>query len=424
MEKPEILLIESSVAHIEIIKRALYEKYEVVVVDQPALIPDKLNQEIPRLVIISYRMAARHDFKLFHDYFSNGRKKFPILYLLHEHHEKQVENVYRMGGSDYILMPATHIEINARVDQQLQMSGLKSLLGFQQRTSQVNWAIMDRYMPFLFLNKNADISFVSEALLEALAVNKQTILGKNYARFALRHFGNRDFEDFLTDGVLEITEEEMQWVLRDQTEEGSENWFRVTFVPRFDEFKIWMGFSVFYQNINDQIKLKKLSENDILTGIANRYRLNQVIQNEIDRANRIRVPFSLIMFDIDFFKEINDSYGHLVGDSVLKELCQLVKGRIRRVDVFGRWGGEEFLIVCPSTNESGAVNLAKTYHELIHNFSFKEVGQVTCSFGVAEYPLGTDSNLVLSHADKALYRAKDNGRDSVEYFRKFEYDDG
>lgn len=100
----------------------------------------------------------------------------------------------------------------------------------------------------------------------------------------------------------------------------------------------------------------------------------------------------------------------------------MIHQHLRRVDSFGRWGGEEFLVICPYTDEAGALNLAKSYQKQIEKFEFSEVGRLNCSFGVAEYPMDTDRNTVLSHADKALYRAKDAGRNRVEYYSKFEYD--
>jgi diguanylate cyclase (GGDEF)-like protein len=160
-------------------------------------------------------------------------------------------------------------------------------------------------------------------------------------------------------------------------------------------------------------QVEELSATDPLTGIFNRKRLNEELAIEIERVKRYAGFMALIMFDIDHFKEINDAHGHAVGDSVLVELVSVVKGLIRRADVFSRWGGEEFLILLPETDLEGAQKMAEKLRVSIETNKFTGVPIVTCSFGVAAFTEIDDEDTLLKRADDALYDAKNSGRNRV-----------
>ncbi len=161
-------------------------------------------------------------------------------------------------------------------------------------------------------------------------------------------------------------------------------------------------------------QLEKLSITDTLTGIFNRMKIEEILIAEIRRAERSGQPFSLIMLDVDDFKEINDTHGHQVGDEVLTALADLLARIIRRIDSLGRWGGEEFMIVCPETREQGALVLAGQLRHIIDSRVLIDNINVTCSFGVAEYRSGEGETRFLKRVDRAMYKAKDGGRNRVE----------
>jgi polar amino acid transport system substrate-binding protein len=161
-------------------------------------------------------------------------------------------------------------------------------------------------------------------------------------------------------------------------------------------------------------ELERLSTTDRLTQIYNRMRLEEVFQQEILRADRYQKTFSTIMLDLDGFKVVNDSYGHPAGDRVLIGIAKSLQSNIRATDVLGRWGGEEFLIICPETELEGARLLAEQLCREIEALEFPGIGKVTASFGVAEHHPGEQENELVSRADNALYRAKHNGKNRVE----------
>lgn len=166
------------------------------------------------------------------------------------------------------------------------------------------------------------------------------------------------------------------------------------------------------QKLASELKLSAIT--DPLTGLNNRRRFNEVLSLEMMRAQRYGTPLSLILYDIDHFKNINDNHGHLVGDRVLTELSDAIASRVRGTDILARWGGEEFAILLPGADENSARNVSESLRNLISNVSFDEVGKLTCSFGIAQYRGEATMDDFMSRADMALYRAKSNGRNRIE----------
>jgi diguanylate cyclase (GGDEF)-like protein len=173
--------------------------------------------------------------------------------------------------------------------------------------------------------------------------------------------------------------------------------------------------------LEKRLELEELARNldyrattDPLTGLYNRRKFNRELATEILRAQRYKSPLSLVLYDIDHFKKINDLYGHQAGDQALIALSRFVSSRIRNSDVLARWGGEEFVILTPSCNGPVACQLAGNLSDAIGALDIDGVGSLTCSFGVAEYCDGDTAETLLARADEALYRAKTNGRNRVE----------
>ncbi|MFO7813521.1 MAG: PAS domain S-box protein [Pelovirga sp.] len=160
--------------------------------------------------------------------------------------------------------------------------------------------------------------------------------------------------------------------------------------------------------------LDSLSKTDQLTGIANRRWTQQAIEQEIDRSNRYNKSFCVFLFDIDHFKTINDTHGHEVGDQVLVELVGLIQSVIRRSDILGRWGGEEFILVCPETSLRTAITIAEKICTIVREHQFTRGMGITLSIGVVEFQNGATLKETLVEVDRKMYLAKQKGRDRVE----------
>jgi len=163
------------------------------------------------------------------------------------------------------------------------------------------------------------------------------------------------------------------------------------------------------------IKLNHLAITDKLTGLYNRVKLDKVLDIEILKALSSEKDISIIFIDIDKFKHINDTYGHQVGDQILKDFSLKLKNCIRKTDIIGRWGGEEFLIICKGTNLKESLCTAENLRSTIQNMKLETVNSITASFGVATLKDDDCAQSLLRRADAALYRSKENGRNRVSH---------
>ncbi|MCB1189400.1 MAG: diguanylate cyclase [Leptospiraceae bacterium] len=179
-------------------------------------------------------------------------------------------------------------------------------------------------------------------------------------------------------------------------------------------------FIVSFTDITDldrkTIRLEHTAFIDDLTKIYNRRKFDELFLEELQETEKSQSKLSLIMFDLDFFKNINDTYGHREGDIVLQKLTKEVGYRIRQSDVFARWGGEEFMILLKNTGINGAYHLAEKIRKFVEKIKFNFDKKVTISLGITEYRQEDTIEAMVERADEALYRAKENGRNRTENF--------
>ncbi|WP_299794378.1 diguanylate cyclase [uncultured Shewanella sp.] len=201
--------------------------------------------------------------------------------------------------------------------------------------------------------------------------------------------------------------------IKDKAKNGESFWLNHVITPDFDDKGKIVGFTSVSHDITDKKEIERLSVTDTLTGLSNRRRLDDLFSHEFDRFNRYERQFAMILLDVDHFKQVNDKFGHKVGDRVLIEMGRLLALNVRKNDLLGRWGGEEFLLICPETSLDGAIKLAEKIRQIIEVTDFSEVGRVTASFGVTVSIKDDSDEAMFVRADKALYMAKRDGRNCV-----------
>ncbi len=160
-------------------------------------------------------------------------------------------------------------------------------------------------------------------------------------------------------------------------------------------------------------KFENKATYDALTNIYNRSKFNDVINEHYNLFKRYQENLCFAIFDIDFFKKVNDTYGHVVGDETLITFAQTIDESVRDTDVFARWGGEEFTLLMPSTNIEDCYIVVDKLRQLIEDVNFKTIGQKTCSIGITQFKKDDTIDSVLIRADEALYDAKETGRNKV-----------
>lgn len=143
--------------------------------------------------------------------------------------------------------------------------------------------------------------------------------------------------------------------------------------------------------------------------------MTQKIHGEIELYNRTKIPFSLIMLDIDNFKKVNDNFGHVIGDTVLKKVAEVIKNKIRSTKFLSRWGEDELMILLSHTDKTNAVKVAENIREVLSSSLIEKVSTVTVSIGVSEYSTDYNSEDLIKNLDNLLYQAKSKGRNRVSY---------
>jgi diguanylate cyclase (GGDEF)-like protein/PAS domain S-box-containing protein len=276
---------------------------------------------------------------------------------------------------------------------------------------QKNINIIDEHVLISYSDKNGKITDVSEALCRLTGYQKEELIGKTHKVFKHPDTPKEVFTELwntITKG------ETFKGEIKNQTKDGTEYWIDATITPHINNNGDVEGYTAIRQDITDKKYAQELSITDKLTQTYNRLHLENIFAQETHKAKRYGDTFSIIIMDIDFFKPINDNYGHDIGDQVLIDVVQVLKSKIRDIDVLGRWGGEEFLIICTKTNIDQAYTVAEKLRVAIEEYEFDVIGKITGSFGVSEYKQSdSNSDVAVKRADDALYTSKDAGRNLV-----------
>lgn len=184
----------------------------------------------------------------------------------------------------------------------------------------------------------------------------------------------------------------------------------------FTVMLIQIGYSVSYNyRYNHEKKIKLISNTDYLTGIYNRKKINFVLNFFYSKYKRNSLAFGVMILDIDFFKKVNDTYGHNTGDKILIEFTQVVKKNIREIDIFGRWGGEEFILVVDSGDENKIFLFAEKIRKSIENHNFYKNIKITASIGATLFKEKDSIEGLISRADQALYLSKNDTRNKTTF---------
>ncbi len=260
------------------------------------------------------------------------------------------------------------------------------------------------YEGLIVVSKGGVVVEVNDSLCKLLNRSRDNLVGRNISEVFPELFS--EIESLLKGKELKRSKR-LKLV-----KSGEEKYFLLLISQYKDLFIITVNDIT--QMVNYEKKLEELSQKDHLTGVFNRRAIEDILTSEIERAHRYGRPLSVVFMDLDNFKQVNDKYGHDVGDLVLKNIAEVVQKELRNTDVFGRWGGEEFLIVMPETGVKGAVKLAERIRRAVENSSFGQPERITASFGVAQLEDEDTLEALVKRADEALYRAKREGKNRVE----------
>ena len=301
--------------------------------------------------------------------------------------------------TSYMLKPISYETLKKKIEQVAHSVFLEKRL---IRNRKVVQSAIDLYDGIIIEVVAGDIGFVNETCKQLLP-QSQELSFNNVSKF----FGTNN----LVEKVESLDED-------NKILSATNGRSYLVNVTRIDALTSLLILNDVTDMVNKTAELQKQSLTDALTGISNRKKFDQSLIYFKESFLRYNIRFSVILFDIDHFKKINDTYGHAAGDQALVKLSQIVQNSVRITDVFARWGGEEFVLLLPETDLDGAKIVATNLRNLIKIQNFDEIGKLTCSFGVGEYSGNESTEEFFKRIDKALYEAKEGGRDRVEIAHK------
>jgi diguanylate cyclase (GGDEF)-like protein/PAS domain S-box-containing protein len=269
----------------------------------------------------------------------------------------------------------------------------------------------DRYIITAVLSADDQFLDVSAAFCDISGYTKKELLKLSPETLTPEaiHDARRDIIESVFDG------NSWQGEMPQITKDGHQIWLQMYVDPLKNRDGKVDRYRATAVDISEKKLIEKISETDSLTGIANRKKLDDVLYTEWARYLRYKKPFSILLFDLDYFKQVNDEFGHLEGDKVLIRVAESVQMHLRASDAFGRWGGEEFLVILPETDLEHAAVVAEKLRLAVSQITGLASTSLSASFGVActgEHMERVETLIRL--ADEALYFAKENGRNRVE----------
>ena len=267
--------------------------------------------------------------------------------------------------------------------------------------------IINSHVITMTINLDKRILDVSDALCDISRYSKKELIGEKISIFyndkTMSALYKKIFKQIKSGDIWEGE-------IKEKSKDNTYYWLKSTILPNFDENQKIISFTSISEDITDKKTIEVLSQTDKLTQLVNRHKMDKCLESELDRFKRVKTPFAILLIDIDKFKEVNDNYGHQIGDVILIELSKILKENSRKIDIVGRWGGEEFLIICSNTNKDGAIVYAEKIRKKVEEFNFSHVKNKTISIGVSEILENDTLSLLIKRADDNLYLAKKQGR--------------
>jgi diguanylate cyclase (GGDEF)-like protein/PAS domain S-box-containing protein len=345
--------------------------------------------------------------------YNNPEIQKKITHILHK--KNHISN-YELEVLDKNSAPVS-VMMSATVDGDI-ISGvildMRELKKSRQEIDKLSKAIAQIDDTVAITDKSGIITYINQSFSRHTGYSKSEVLGKTSR---ILKSGNHDklFYESLWETIL--SGKTFRGTIVNRKKNGDLYYEDKTITPLKDESENIIGFittgkDVTHETLLNQ-EIQRIATIDHLTGIYNRHKFEELFTLEAERARRFSLPLSLILIDIDHFKLVNDTYGHDTGDEVLKQLANIVQENIRKLDVFARWGGEEFLVLCPSTDLEKIQILAEKLRLAVENSTFPRANKVTISIGISTFQKSDSFSELFKRADQGLYHAKEHGRNQV-----------
>ncbi|WP_228289358.1 sensor domain-containing diguanylate cyclase [Poseidonibacter lekithochrous] len=300
------------------------------------------------------------------------------------------------------------IAVARDITEQLAMENKINKKAYQLQRSQ---DVISKSVLYTTSDLQGRVTSVSKAFEKLTGYKEDELIGKNHSIFKTPDMTKEFYEQ-----MWRILDNNEQFVgeIKNYAKNKKVYWVKLTIDPLFNKEGEKVGYSSYQENITDKKELEYLSSHDSLTGIKNRGEFKKELRVKIKSNKRYHQKFGLIMIDIDYFKSINDTYGHKIGDDVLVSIASCVKNSLREDDFFARWGGEEFVIIASFAKIEDLEGLVCKLQAAIKELDLLPVPYLTASYGLTLFTEDDDEESIQKRADDALYKAKRNGRNRYE----------
>lgn len=346
----------------------------------------------------------------------NPDKRQSIINQMHEagYMKARVEHLCKNGNHLPVEMYAKHITLNEKSyilssvrDISEQLIANEEIEKFSKLIEQIDDSVM-------MTDRMGTITYVNQAFCDHTGFSREEALGNNPK---MLKSGKHDIDFYKALWKIILHGDVFRMTVINRKKNGDLFYENKTITPLKDEHENITGFISSGKDVTKETllhqEMEKIATIDNLTGIYNRHKLEELFALEVKRSRRFSQPLSLILIDIDHFKSVNDTYGHDIGDEVLKFLTKIVKKNIREIDIFTRWGGEEFLVVSPNTDLVNIQFLAEKLRIAVSDAVFPDVTHITISQGISTFGENDTFPELFKRADMGLYWAKEHGRNQV-----------
>ncbi|RLA71574.1 MAG: diguanylate cyclase response regulator [Epsilonproteobacteria bacterium] len=416
--KKTILCVDDTPANLftlrSVLESSASELYDVVSVESAHDGLEVLLRQKVDIILLDVMMPEIDGYEAARMIKSNKKtKNIPIIFLTAKKDDNSIEQCYASGGDDYVNKPFNNIELLARISFHLRLKEKGKLL-LQEKEYAQN--IIDLQENMILVTDGKMAQNVNSALLDF------------YKFDSLKEFQSKRkcicYGFVKEDGYfhLDLIKENALWVeevielskKEDVLIKLAQDKYKNVFTLNAVAFN-----SQYIVTLTDITHISQLSQEyeheanvDALTQAYNRNMFHRLMNKKITQAKQKGTSFVFVLLDIDFFKKVNDTHGHLVGDNVLKNMSALIKKHIRDGDIFARWGGEEFALTFNTGMDNG-FQIANNLRGYVESEEFDAVKRITCSFGITKFRREDTLESLTKRADLALYEAKETGRNRV-----------
>ena len=331
-------------------------------------------------------------------------KGISILFLISaENIEHLINRKFNFHFVDYLIKPMPDAVLEHKIGVYLE-----NIL--QQKASEYLLSVYDENVIASKTDLKGRITYTSKAFCNVSEYSEEELIGKPHN--IIRHPSTspkvyKELWDTIQSGK--------QWhgEMKNIKKHGGFYWVRVSVSPEFNYNGEIIGYSSVRQDITPEKYIEKVSLIDHLTQVYNKKYYDETLSKELYSAGRYEYNISLLMIDIDHFKDVNDNFGHQVGDDILKEFADVLLQNTRKSDILSRIGGEEFTIIVSNDTEESACAFASKLRKEIAQHEFKVVGKITVSVGISSFIKNDTPQTLFKRVDDAMYQAKNNGRNQV-----------